>query len=87
MLARFHVDDATGNQIHHEDSLDEIAVSTSRIFLGLNMECVSCHDGAHHLEKVNLWLTGIKREQLWRQAAFFGNLNIYRPPPRRQAGL
>ena len=83
-LARFHVDDATGNQIHHEDSLDEIAVSTSRIFLGLNMECVSCHDGAHHLEKVNLWLTGIKREQLWRQAAFFGNLNIYRPPPRRQ---
>ena len=84
LLARFHVDDATGNQIHHEDSLDEIAVSTSRIFLGLNMECVSCHDGAHHLEKVNLWLTGIKREQLWRQAAFFGNLNIYRPPPRRQ---
>jgi uncharacterized protein DUF1553/uncharacterized protein DUF1549 len=84
LLARFHVDDATGNQIHHEDSLDEIAVSTSRIFLGLNMECVSCHDGAHHLEKVNLWLTGVKREQLWRQAAFFGNLNIYRPPPRRQ---
>lgn len=84
LLARFHVDDATGNQIHHEDSLDEIAVSTSRIFLGLNLECISCHDGAHHLEKVNLWLTGIKREQLWRQAAFFSNLNIYRPPPRRQ---
>ena len=84
LLARFHVDDATGNQIHHEDSLDEIAVSSSRIFLGLNMECVSCHDGAHHLEKVNVWLTGIKREQLWRQAAFFGNLTVYRPPPRRQ---
>jgi hypothetical protein len=83
-LARFHVDDATGNQIHHEDTLDEIAVATSRILLGLNMECVSCHDGEKHLEKVNLWLTGVKREQLWRQAAFFGDLNIYRPPPRRQ---
>jgi len=83
-LARFHVDDATGNQIHHEDSLDEIAVATSRILLGLNLECVSCHDGANHLEKINLWLTGLKREQLWRQAAFFGNLSVYRPPPRRQ---
>jgi Protein of unknown function (DUF1553)/Protein of unknown function (DUF1549) len=83
-LARFHVDDATGNQIHHEDSLDEIAVATSRILLGLNLECVSCHDGERHLEKINLWLTGVKREQLWRQAAFFGNLTIYRPPPRRQ---
>ena len=84
LLARFHVDDATGNQVHHEDSLDEIAVATSRIFLGVNLECISCHDGPHHLEKVNLWLSGTKREQLWRQAAFFGKLNIYRPPPRRQ---
>jgi hypothetical protein len=83
-LARFHVDDATGNQIHHEDTLDEIAVSTSRILLGLNLECISCHDGKKHLEKINVWLTEVKREQLWRHAAFFGNLNIYRPPPRRQ---
>lgn len=83
-LARFHVDDATGNQVHHEDSLDEMAVATSRILLGLNLECVSCHDGERHLEKINLWLTGVKREQLWRQAAFFGNLSVYRPPPRRQ---
>jgi len=83
-LTRFHVDDATGNQVHHEDSCDEIAIATGKIFLGVNLECISCHDGAQHLEKMNLWLAGRKRAEVWRQAAFFSNLNIYRPPPRRQ---
>ena len=84
LLARFHVDDATGNQVAHEDSCDEMAIETSRIFLGLNLECVSCHDGAGHLEEMNLWLSDIKREQVWQMAAFFGDLTVYRPPPRRQ---
>lgn len=83
-LTRFHVDDATGNQVAHEDSCDEMAIASYRILLGLNMECVSCHDGANHLEKINLWLSKRKRAELWRQAAFFSNLNVYRPPPRRQ---
>ena len=84
LLARFHVDDATGNQVAHEDSCDEMAIETSRIFLGLNLECVSCHDGAGHLEELNLWLSDVKREQVWQMAAFFGDLTVYRPPPRRQ---
>ena len=83
LLARFHVDD-DANQIVHEDTCDEMAIETSSLFLGLNLECVSCHDGAGHLEQMNLWLSGIKREQVWRQAAFFGDLTVYRPPPRRQ---
>jgi hypothetical protein len=83
-IARHHVDDASGNQIAHEDSCDELAIASAKVFLGLNLECVSCHNGAGHLEKINLWLTKKKREELWRQAAFFGNLDIYRPPPRRQ---
>jgi hypothetical protein len=83
-LARFHVDDGTGNQIAHEDTCDELAVASAKIFLGLNLECVACHNGAGHLDKINLWLTERKREELWREAAFFGNLQIYRPPPRRQ---
>ena len=83
LLARFHVDD-DANQIVHEDTCDEMAIETSRLFLGLNLECVSCHDGAGHLEEMNLWLSGIKREQVWRLAAFFGDLTVYRPPPRRQ---
>ena len=83
-LTRFHVDDATGNQVEHEDSCDEMAISTGRILLGLNLECISCHAGKNHLEKINLWLTQRKREELWREAAFFSNLSIYRPPPRHQ---
>lgn len=80
---RFHVDDAL-NQVSHEDSCDEMAISTSKILLGLNLECVSCHNGADHLEKINLWLSQRERAQVWREGAFFGNLSVYRPPPRRQ---
>jgi hypothetical protein len=83
-LARFHVDDATGNQIAREDTCDEIAISTARILLGLNLECVSCHSGAGHLEQINLWLSKRTREEVWRQGAFFTGLYIYRPPPRHQ---
>src|SRR5207237_7665451 len=83
-LTRFHVDDAMGNQIAHEDTCDEMAIATAKILLGLNLECVSCHNGAGHLEKINLWLSQRKREEVWREAAFFSNLSVYRPPPRRQ---
>jgi hypothetical protein len=83
-LVKFHVDDATGNQVAHEDTLDEIAIGTAKILLGLNLECISCHNGAGHLNQINLWLTRQKREEVWREGAFFGNLNIYRVPPRRQ---
>jgi len=82
-LVRFHADDSNGTQTMHEDTLDEIAIATSRIFLGLNVECISCHRGAGHLDKINLWLAQREREDLWRQAAFFGDINLYRPPPQR----
>jgi len=63
----------------HEDTLDEIAISATKHFLGVNMECVSCHDGAGHLESINLWLSKRKRSELWQQAAFFGDIRIFRP--------
>ena len=44
----------------------------------MNLECVSCHDGKGHLEKINLWLSQVKRPQVWRQAAFFSNISISR---------
>lgn len=62
----------------HEDTSDEIAIHTAKHFLGLNLQCVSCHDGAHHLEKINLWLAQRKREELWQQAAFFGKARVLR---------
>ncbi len=54
------------------DTVDEFTVTYSKVFLGINMACISCHDGKGHLEKVNLFLVGKKREDFYRQAGFFG---------------
>src|SRR6185503_6645888 len=77
-LLRDHVDDFNDLLINLTDSYDEMAISSGRYFLGVNLECVSCHDGKGHLEKINLWLSQVKRPQVWRQAAFFSNISISR---------
>ena len=58
--------------INRADSIDEFTITYSKMLLGVNPGCVSCHDGAGHLEKVNLFFTGKTREQFYQQAAFFG---------------
>ena len=54
------------------DTVDEFTVTYSKVFLGLNLTCISCHDGKHHLEKVNLFLLEKKRESFFQQAGFYG---------------
>ncbi len=76
MIARSHVFEGDGYQMNHEDTADEIAINTTKLFLGVNIECISCHDGARHLEKVNLYLSQRKRAEMWRQASFFGKTFI-----------
>lgn len=78
-LLRDHVDDFNDVMINQTDSYDEMAITSSRCFLGINLECVSCHDGKGHLDKINLWLSHVRRSQLWRQAAFFSKLSMSRP--------
>lgn len=78
-LARYYVDEPDQSHVNHEDYYDELAIHTGRLFLGVNLECVSCHDGKGHLDKINLWLSGVKRADLWRQAAFFSNVKLTRP--------
>jgi hypothetical protein len=76
-VARERVMDGDGYSVmNHEDTCDELAIWTSKLFLGVNIECISCHDGKGHLEKVNLWLSTKKRADLWRQAAFFGKTYV-----------
>ena len=77
-LLRDHVDDFNDLMINLTDSYDEMAVSTGKYFLGVNLECVSCHDGQGHLNKINLWLSQIRRPQVWRQAAFFSKITMRR---------
>jgi len=79
LLVRDHVDDFNDVKVNQEDSYDEIAITTSKVFLGINLECVSCHSGKAHLEKINLGLSRIDRERVWKQGAFFSKLRIDRP--------
>ena len=62
--------------VNREDSIDEFTITYGKVLLGLNLGCISCHDGANHLEKVNLYLTGKTREDFFRQAAFFGRTRM-----------
>ena len=54
------------------DWIDESTVSLGRIFLGINMDCFSCHDAKGHTDAINLYLTTKKRSDFHQQAAFFG---------------
>ncbi len=58
------------------DALDEMAVESGRIFLGVNYDCISCHDGAGHLESLNVYLAERTRKEFSQQAAFFGKLRL-----------
>lgn len=80
-IAREHVEGKPGQtdhgadlrKIHQMDTHDELAVQFGKVFLGINMSCISCHDGAGHLEKVNVYLTGKTREDFFQQASFMGH--------------
>ena len=62
--------------VNRPDSIDEFTITYGKAFLGINLGCISCHDGANHLEQVNLYLTGKTREDFFRQAAFFGKTRM-----------
>jgi hypothetical protein len=56
------------------DWIDEVTSDMGRVFLGITMDCFSCHNGAGHADTVNLFLASKKRVEFWQQAAFFGNM-------------
>jgi hypothetical protein len=59
-----------------QDVWDNLAVSTHRAFLGVNIFCISCHNGIGHTTQLSPWLSGKRREQFWESAAFFANTQI-----------
>src|SRR5262245_37480955 len=56
------------------DWIDGITSDIGRVFLGISMDCFSCHNGAGHTDSFNLFLTSMKRVDFWQQAAFFGKM-------------
>ncbi|MGH9632302.1 MAG: DUF1549 domain-containing protein, partial [Bryobacteraceae bacterium] len=81
-IVREHVEGKPGEEengdslkkIHQADTHDELTILFGKIFLGINLSCISCHDGQGHLEKVNVYLSTRKRSDFAQQAAFFGNV-------------
>ena len=79
VIAREHVqgkpqpDDGDDlGMVQQLDTHDELAILYGKTFLGVNLSCISCHDGAGHLEKVNVWLSRKTRDEFFQNAAFLG---------------
>src|SRR5437879_405856 len=81
-ILREHVEGKTGlapdngdesQNINQTDTHDEVSILFGKIFLGINLSCIGCHDGAGHLEKVNAYLSHKKRSDFFQQSSFFGN--------------
>src|SRR5438093_6748741 len=58
------------------DYIDEVTVDIGRVFLGLSLDCISCHNGAGHADSFNLFLASRKRIDCRGRAAFRGNLPL-----------
>ncbi len=55
-----------------QDTMDGSAVTTASMLLGINaVDCLLCHDGAGHLDQVNLWGSQRTRAEAWGMSAFF----------------
>jgi hypothetical protein len=58
---------ATGLLMAHEGETEELAAETSRIFMGIQIQCANCHD-----HPSDVW----KREQFHQLAAFFPRVRV-----------
>ncbi len=53
-----------------QDTWDSLTDRITTVFLGVQTQCVSCHNGRGHLEPINLYLSTRRRDEFWRQSAF-----------------
>lgn len=59
-----------------QDTWDNLAAKSVEKFMATPFECLSCHDGAGHLELVNSHLARKERKDFWGTAAFFARVGI-----------
>jgi hypothetical protein len=60
-----------------QDSMDGRAAWVATTFLGLSsVDCLLCHNGAGHLNAVNLWGSNVTRAEAWGMAAFFARTRV-----------
>lgn len=66
----------------NQDIYDGAAVDVGNMFMGMSsVDCLLCHDGAHHLDQVNLWGTTQTRMNLWGLSAYFSRTTMARNTP------
>ncbi len=62
-----------------QDTMDGRAVNTASMFLGINaVDCLLCHNGAGHLDSINLWGAQRARAEAWGMSAFFARVRQQR---------
>jgi hypothetical protein len=54
-----------------QDTWDNQSAATGEKFLGMQINCTGCHNGAGHTDAVNLYLSTKTRMDFWKNAAFF----------------
>ncbi|HSP17470.1 MAG TPA: DUF1549 domain-containing protein [Thermoanaerobaculia bacterium] len=59
-----------------QDTYDNMSAATGEQFLGLPLNCLSCHNGKGHLEAVNSSLASRTRYEFWKNAAFFAQVTV-----------
>ncbi|HLH30424.1 MAG TPA: DUF1549 domain-containing protein, partial [Terriglobia bacterium] len=60
-----------------QDTYDGQSVNLASMFLGINVvDCLLCHDGARHLDTVNLWGSKQLRQNMWGLSAYFARVRM-----------
>ena len=59
-----------------QDSWDALTNNITTNFLGVQTQCISCHNGRGHLEPINLFLVQRNRTDFWKQSAFVSRMNF-----------
>jgi hypothetical protein len=80
-----HPDDLS--KVHQMDTHDEVSILFGKVFLGVNLSCIACHDGQQHLEKVNVYLSTKKRSDFFQHSAFMGRARYMPHVENREAKM
>lgn len=63
-----------------QDTWDTLTDRITTQFLGVQTQCVSCHDGEYHLEQINHYLTGRTRQEFMQLSAYLSRMRILELP-------
>jgi Protein of unknown function (DUF1553)/Protein of unknown function (DUF1549) len=59
-----------------QDTWDNQAAAAGEKFLGMQVNCTGCHNGAGHTDAVNVYLSTKTRMDFWKNAAFFAQTSV-----------